>query len=91
LVHRVEVTGESMKKTVEQVVSKKAGLTAVRGLGTSLYIDTADSETAKKLQKHLLKEGVLVKLNEGRGTALKPSLLLEQKHVDIFAGALSRF
>jgi 4-aminobutyrate aminotransferase-like enzyme len=91
LIHRVEVTGESMRRSVEQVVSKKSGLTGVRGLGTSLFIDTADAETAKRLQKHLLKEGVLVKLNEGRGIATKPSLLLEQKHVDLFTGALSRF
>jgi acetylornithine/succinyldiaminopimelate/putrescine aminotransferase len=56
-----------------------------------LFIDTADAETAKRLQKHLLKEGVLVKLNDTRGIATKPSLLLEQKHVDLFTGALSRF
>ena len=91
LVHRVQVTGESMRRSVEQVVSKKGGLTAVRGFGTSLFIDTADAETAKKLQKHLLNEGVLVKLNDGRGIATKPSLLLDQKHVDLFTAALSRF
>jgi acetylornithine/succinyldiaminopimelate/putrescine aminotransferase len=80
-----------MRRSVEQVVAKKNGLTGVRGLGTSLFIDTSDAETAKSLQKHLLKEGVLVKLNEGRGIATKPSLLLEQKHIDLFTGALSRF
>ena len=79
-----------MKRSIESVVSKKSVLTGVRGLGTSLFIDTSDSETAKRLQKHLLKEGVLVKLNDARGIALKPSLLLEQKHVEIFTGALSR-
>jgi 4-aminobutyrate aminotransferase-like enzyme len=91
LVHKNEVTGESMKRSIESVVSKKSALTGVRGLGTSLFIDTTDGETAKRLQKHLLKDGVLVKLNDTRGIALKPSLLLEQKHVDIFNGALSRF
>ena len=91
LVHRVEVLGDSMKRQIEQVVSKKSGLSAVRGIGTSLFIDTSDAETAHRLQKHLLKEGVLVKLNDGRGIALKPSLLLEQRHVDQFTGALSRF
>jgi hypothetical protein len=60
-------------------------------LGTSLFIDTVDADTARRLQKHLLKEGILVKLNEGRGIATKPSLLLEQKHVDLFTGALSKF
>jgi len=56
-----------------------------------LFIDTFDGDTAKRIQKQLLKDGVLVKLNDTRGIALKPSLLLEQKHVDIFTGALSRF
>ena len=63
----------------------------MRGLGTSLFIDTPDAETAHRLQKHLLKEGVLVKLNDNRGISLKPSLLLEQKHVDQLTAALSRF
>ena len=80
-----------MKRQIEQTASKKSAITGVRGLGTSLFIDTTDAETARRLQQHLLKEGVIVKLNEGRGIALKPSLLLEQKHVDIFSGALSRF
>ena len=80
-----------MKKQVESTVSKKSTITGVRGLGTSLYIDTQNAENAKRLQSHLIKEGVLVKLNEGNGIALKPSLLLDQRHVDQFTAALSRF
>jgi len=80
-----------MKKQIESTVSKKSAITGVRGLGTSLFIDTQDAQSAKRLQSHLLKEGVLVKLNESNGVALKPSLLLDQRHVDQFTAALSRF
>jgi 4-aminobutyrate aminotransferase-like enzyme len=77
LINKVNVVGESMKKQVESTVSKKANITGVRGLGTSLFIDTHNADSARRLQNSLLKEGVLVKLNDGRGIALKPSLLLE--------------
>jgi len=80
-----------MKKQIESTVSKKSAITGVRGHGTSLFIDTQDAQSAKRLQNHLLKEGVLVKLNESNGVALKPSLLLDQRHVDQFTAALSRF
>jgi len=80
-----------MKKQVESTLSKKSAVTGVRGLGISLYIDTQNADSARRLQSHLLKEGVLVKLNEGNGVAIKPSLLLDQRHVDQFTAALSRF
>jgi len=80
-----------MKKQVENTTSKKSNVTGVRGLGTSLFIDTADAQTAVKLQQHLLKEGVLTKLNGSNGIALKPALILDQRHVDQFTGALSKF
>jgi 4-aminobutyrate aminotransferase-like enzyme len=91
LVDKVDLTGASLRKQVESVASKKSNVTGVRGLGTSLFIETSDGETAFKLQQHLLKEGILVKLNGSKGIALKPSLLLEQKHVDQFTAALSKF
>ena len=91
LIERVDIVGASMRKQVETVASKKSNLTAVRGQGTALFIDTADGETAWKLQQHLVKEGVLTKLNGSKGISTKPSLLLEQKHVDQFTAALSKF
>ena len=81
------------KLVVDAVVAKKAGsITEVRGLGTSLFIDTPrEGDQAYKLQQHLLKEGVLTKLNGSKGISIKPALILEQKHVDQFTAALSRF
>ena len=81
-----------MRKAVENVVAKKAGvLTGVSGAGTSLFVNTKDGETAYQLQQHLIKEGVLTKLNGSQGIATKPALILEQKHVDQFTSALSKF
>lgn len=92
LIKRVDNIGNSMRKQVETTVAKKGGaFTGVRGLGTSLFIDTQDSESAYKLQQHLLKEGVLTKLNGAKGIATKPALTLDQKHVDQFTSALSKF
>ena len=35
-----------MRKSLENAVGKKAGLTGVRGQGTSLFIDAKDEDTA---------------------------------------------
>lgn len=92
LIEKVEATGASLKKQLENTIAKKpSAITGVRGLGTALFIDTKDDESALKLQQHLLKEGVLVKANGSRGVAIKPALILEQKHVDQFTAALSHF
>ena len=93
LIDKVELVGASLRKQVDTVVAKKAGsITEVRGLGTSLFIDTPrEGDQAYKLQQHLLKEGVLTKLNGSKGISIKPALILEQKHVDQFTAALSRF
>lgn len=93
LLEKVDLTGASLRKQIEQTISKKSGtgLTGVKGLGTSLFIETQDGETAFKLQGHLLKEGVVVKANGSRGVSLKPALIMEQKHVDQFTAALSKF
>jgi 4-aminobutyrate aminotransferase-like enzyme len=40
LIQKVQTVGESLKRQVESTVSKKSAITGVRGLGTSLFIDT---------------------------------------------------
>lgn len=90
LIDKVDVVGASLRKQVQSAVSKNSDITGVRGLGTSLYIDTKDANTSHRLQQFLLKEGILTKLS-GNAVALKPSLTLEQKHVDQFTAALSKF
>lgn len=40
LIQKVQTVGESLKRQVESTVSKKSAITGVRGLGTSLFINT---------------------------------------------------
>ena len=44
LIDKVDLVGASMRKAIENVVSKKPALSGVRGLGTSLFIDTLEAE-----------------------------------------------
>lgn len=81
----------NFKSSVEHAVSGKAGITAVRGVGTSVFIDTKDLETAYALNNHLITQGVLTKINGERGIAIKPSLLFDEKHASELTRALSRF
>ncbi len=89
LIDRVDKTGAYLRRRLES--SKISGISGVRGEGTNLFIDTQDENTAYQLHSHLLKQGVLTKLNGTRGISIKPSLLLEERHADEFVNALSRF
>jgi len=71
-------------------LERASGIKGVSGEGTLLDIETGDNESAKRLQEHLLNNGVLVKATE-KGVALRPSLTLDEKHVDQFSRALSSF
>jgi len=42
LIDKVDLVGASLRKQVESTCSKKSGITGVRGLGTSVFIDTID-------------------------------------------------
>jgi 4-aminobutyrate aminotransferase-like enzyme len=86
LVKQVDRVGQYLQKQLNG--ARADVIRGVRGSGTSLYIDTAGGDSAKKLQQSLLKNGVIVKLNGDRGIALKPSLLFEERHVDQFIRAL---
>lgn len=66
-------------------------ITGISGRGTNLFIHTADSKSAHKLCVHLVNNGILTKLNEGKGISIKPALIFGEKHADMFVDALSRF
>lgn len=91
LIDRVDRTAVHMRKSLEHAVSKKSQISGVSGVGTSLFINTVDAEAAQQLHYHLIQEGVLTKLNGGRGIALKPALIMEEKHVDQLVHAINKF
>ena len=59
--------------------------------GTSLWIDTADSNDALSLYTHLRQNGVLTKLNGDRGVMTKPALNLEAEQSAPLLQALRKF
>ena len=91
LIQKVAKVGAHLRKEVEDVASKKSGITGVRGVGTQLFVDTQNEQTAYKLHSHLLHQGVISKLNGSRGVAFKPALIFDEKHVDEVSQALNRF
>jgi acetylornithine/succinyldiaminopimelate/putrescine aminotransferase len=76
---------------VEKIIAKSSKITAIRGVGSSLYIDAKDAETARDLHSYLFNHGVIVKLNGERGIAIKPALVLEENHSHSFCSILQRF
>lgn len=91
LIDKVNRVGGYLRQQTESVASRNNAIKSVGGEGTSIFINTQDGETAKELHKHLLRSGVITKLNNSEGVCLKPSLILEEKHVDVFTRALSSF
>jgi 4-aminobutyrate aminotransferase-like enzyme len=91
LILRVNRVGQHLRRQLESAVNGKQGITGVTGLGTSLFINTSDETTAQQLHSHLLKQGVITGLNGSRGVHLKPALIMEEKHADVIAAAVSKF
>ena len=56
-----------------------------------MFINTVNGQAAEQLHYHLIQEGVLTKLNGERGVALKPALIMEEKHVDQLINAVNKF
>lgn len=76
LVDRVSRVGVTMNRDVTKAIEKSAKITACRGVGTSIWIDTVAGESSN-LRAHLASKGVLVRANGHSGVMVKPSLTLE--------------
>lgn len=60
MIQKVSKVGKYLRTSLERT----SGIRAVRGEGTLLDIETGDQDSARRLQQHLLNNGVLVKVNE---------------------------
>lgn len=90
LIDRVSRVGASMQRDASKIVDKSSRITACRGVGTSLWIDTAAGE-AGNLRAHLAAKGVLVRSNGAHGVMVKPSLTLEEHQASALTTALAGF
>ena len=80
-----------MASNLVRACDKSSRIAGVRGVGTSMWIDTANYNTTMELHSHLRKNGVLVKLNGARGVMTKPALTLNESQVGPLFSALSKF
>lgn len=76
LVDRVARVGATMNRDVTKAIEKSTRITACRGVGTSIWIDTVAGESTN-LRAYLASKGVLVRANGHSGVMVKPSLTLE--------------
>lgn len=90
LLVEANAVGQYANTSMQKLIGK-SGITDVRSVGSQIFVDTQDSETANKLVQHLLHHGVLVRSNGGRGIAIKPSLVFRQKHASELVNVLTSF
>ncbi len=91
LIEKVGKISGYLRTQVENSTKSSSKITNVAGEGLNLYINTKDGQAAKSLQHHLIKNGVISRLNGEHGITLKPALIVQEKHVDQVAKALSSF
>jgi L-lysine 6-transaminase len=85
LIEKVGKVGNYLKQRVENATKGKQGIAGVAGAGTSLFINTNTLSAAQALHSHLLRSGIVTRLNGSNGVLLKPALILEEKHADVIA------
>lgn len=91
LIEQVDRVGKSMKNNVERACEKSSRIAGVRSVGTSVWIDTTDAQSANDLVMHMRNSGVLVKKNSSKGVMAKPALVLEESQASPLAAALTKF
>ena len=88
LVSQVERVGNAMEAQTKEIGGK---IKNIQRSGTSLWIDTANSNDAIALYTHLRQNGVLTNLNGERGVMTKPALTLEAEQTAPLLNALRKF
>ena len=83
--------GGYLKQRAENATKGKQGITGVAGAGTSLFINTSNLSAAQALHSHMLRSGIVTRLNGSNGVLLKPALIFEEKHADVIAQTLQKF
>ncbi|XP_052265703.1 4-aminobutyrate aminotransferase, mitochondrial-like isoform X3 [Dreissena polymorpha] len=91
LLDRVKVTGQHLLNGLKQMQGKYPGLISkARGLGTHCAIDFKDAASRDKTIAKLRERGVHTGSCGAATLRLRPALILENKHVDIFIESFDR-
>ncbi|XP_052268533.1 4-aminobutyrate aminotransferase, mitochondrial-like [Dreissena polymorpha] len=91
LLDRVKVTDQHLLNGLKQMQGKYPGLISnARGLGTHCAIDFKDAASRDKTIAKLRERGVHMGACGAATLRLRPALILENKHVDIFMESFDR-
>jgi acetylornithine/N-succinyldiaminopimelate aminotransferase len=90
LLGHVSKLGKYFLGLLQQLQSKHATITDVRGMGLMLAIDLDSADTAKAVVNQLLERRILI--NRTHDTVLRflPPYIIEKKHIDEVVNALDR-
>jgi acetylornithine/N-succinyldiaminopimelate aminotransferase len=90
LLGHVSKLGKYFLRLLQELQSKHATITDVRGMGLMLAIDLDSADTAKAVVNQLLERGILI--NRTHDTVLRflPPYIIEKKHIDEVVNALDR-
>jgi acetylornithine aminotransferase/acetylornithine/N-succinyldiaminopimelate aminotransferase len=88
LLGHVRVLGRYFRQQLQGLAKKHTSIREVRGLGLMLALDLDETEKAKAVAQHLLRERILI--NRTHETVLRflPPFIIERKHVDQVIHAL---
>ena len=83
LLKRVESVGMALQTGLRRL-EEKYQISNVRGYGTFLAYDLPSNEITKKLIERMKKAGVIMGICGERSIRLRPSLIFEEKHAEIY-------
>lgn len=89
LIENAGMTGEFLLKGIQDIQSLKPQISNARGLGLHIAFDLPDKKAAWALTKSLIDKGVHVDVVKDKVIQLRPSLIFERSHAQLFLGALN--
>ena len=89
LIDKVKVVGDFLKEKLEEIQAETGSLVSdVRGMGTFLAFNMEDTAKRDQLVTLMRNSGICMGGSGEVAVRLRPSLLFEVKHADIFVGKL---
>jgi 4-aminobutyrate aminotransferase/(S)-3-amino-2-methylpropionate transaminase len=86
----VSKVGSMLKSELEKECQKDNCLEGVKGKGTFLTLNVKDKSSRDLLVEKMMDNGVLVSSSGDRDINLRPSLIFEEKHLQIFMNVLKK-
>lgn len=88
LLERVDDTSAFIKAELDRINKKKQIFKNLRGYGTYLGWDTSDYESARNMQKYLLRNGILTRVQGDSTVCMRPALTLKPRQAAVLRDVL---